>query len=189
MTQFIPKYLVFMKAQIWSFFLVLTSCNWSNGQIDERFNGPEIFSSDDWAGDIDKFVLDDQMLRLKDNDPGTALITHPISLDSLWEITIDAYLDFAPSDQNMLRIDLWHKDEDNALFIQIGENGNNDAVSLWQISRGNRALLYEGTAGAVSQDPTKVSFNLRRENDSFEITILYGRGVIDQMRLTASQEK
>ena len=113
-----------MNPQIWTFFLLITSYCSSSAQIEEQFNGPDLFSSTLWQGDTDRFILTDGRLMLNDEGANSTVITHPITVENDYEIAIDFNLDFAPSNSNMLTVDLIYRDEDNRLFFELGETGS-----------------------------------------------------------------
>lgn len=161
-----------MNPQIWTFFLLITSYCSTSAQIEEQFNGPDLFSSTLWQGDTDRFILTDERLMLNDAGANTSVITHPIEITDDYEFAIDFNLDFAPSNSNMLIVDLIYRDEDNRLFFQLGETGSDDALEFWSIVDGNQELLYRSADGGFGSDPACASVELLMQQDTVSIAIL-----------------
>jgi hypothetical protein len=161
-----------MNPQIWTFFLLITSYCSSSAQIDEQFNGPDLFSSALWQGDTDRFGLTDGRLMLNDEGANASVITHPIAIEDDYEIAVAFNLDFAPSNSNMLTVDLIYRDEDNRLFFQLGETGSDDALEFWSIMDGTQELLYRTADGGFGSDPACASVELQMRRDSLSIAIL-----------------
>ncbi len=93
-----------------------------------------------WLGDTMDFVSEKGFLRLKAPSPGASQIFFPYEkLDSArW--VIQYRMDFAPSDQNYLEIDLYRSDSAAVpalrYTIRIGENGKNDPIHFTKYSKG-----------------------------------------------------
>jgi len=173
-----------MNPQIWTFFLLITSYYSSSAQIDEQFNGPNLFNSTLWAGDIDRFLLSDGRLNLADMGANTSIITHQVTIDNNYEIALDFNLDFAPSNSNMLTVDLIYRDEENRLFFQLGETGSDDALEFWSIVDGSQELLYRSAEGSFGSDPACASIELQMRQDSLLISILNCTQANEQAELT-----
>lgn len=144
-----------MNPQICTFFLVITSVFNSVCQISFDFEDPDFDIGETWSGDLDNFVIRDGRLYLNDQASGKSIIHTTYSLDSTLELSILVGLDFAPSAQNRLIINLWKRSiEDvlsDALFLVIGESGNDDAIELYQSVNGEEILLGRGTNGSLSK--------------------------------------
>ena len=173
-----------MNPQIWTFFLLITSYCCSYAQIDEQFNGPDLFSSTLWQGDTDRFVLADQRLMLNDDGANTSVIAHPITIEDNFEIALDFNLEFAPSNSNMLTVDLIYRDEDNRLFFQLGETGSDDALEFWSIVDGSSELLFRSADGSFGSDPACASIELQMQQDDLLISILNCTQANEQAELT-----
>ena len=152
--------------------MLITSYCSSSAQIEEQFNGPDLFSSTLWQGDTDRFILTDGRLMLNDEGANSTVITHPITIENDYEIAIDFNLDFAPSNSNMLTVDLIYRDEDNRLFFELGETGSDDALEFYSIVDGNQELLYRSTDGGFGSDPACASLEIQMQQDTLSISIL-----------------
>jgi len=173
-----------MNWQIWTFFLLITSYCCSYAQIDEQFNGPDLFSSTLWQGDTERFLLADGRLMLNDEGSNTSLITHPITVEDNFEIALDFNLDFAPSNSNMLTVDLIYRDEDNRLFFQVGETGSDDALEFWSIVDGSQEMLYRSADGSFGSDPACATIELQKQQDDLLISILNCTRTNEQAEIT-----
>ena len=168
-----------MNAQIWSFFLLITSSTWCYSQIDERFDQVDLFASIEWDGDLDKFIVRGEQLLLNDSEAGQARLIHPRPTPSEWEMAIDFNLDFAPSNQNNLVVDLWYQDEDNRLFFGIGENGSEDALNVWQTLNGETMQLASGMSGLFAEDPACATIVAKSSEGKIDLDIYYCNGEIE----------
>jgi len=173
-----------MNWQIWTFFLLITSYCCSYAQIDEQFNGSDLFSSTLWQGDTDRFLLADGRLMLNDEGSNTSLITHPITVEDNFEIALDFNLDFAPSNSNMLTVDLIYRDEDNRLFFQVGETGSDDALEFWSIVDGSQEMLYRSADGSFGSDSACATIELQKQQDDLLISILNCTRTNEQAEIT-----
>src|SRR5690606_20988926 len=73
----------------------------------------------------------------------------------IWELRFR--LDFAPSNQNLLRIYVLADQSDlaaaNGYFFEIGETGSLDAIRFYRQDAGVKTLLATGTPGLVAVNP------------------------------------
>ncbi len=164
--------------------MLITSYCCSYAQIDEQFNGPDLFSSTLWQGDTERFLLADGRLMLNDEGSNTSLITHPITVEDNFEIALDFNLDFAPSNSNMLTVDLIYRDEDNRLFFQVGETGSDDALEFWSIVDGSQEMLYRSADGSFGSDSACATIELQKQQDDLLISILNCTRTNEQAEIT-----
>ncbi len=177
-----------MKAQIWMFFLLITSVHTIYAQIDERFDQNMGFISNDWFGDTQLFVFVDGRLRLNDTEAGTATLQHPIVISDQWEYELDIELDFSPSSQNQLKWILWSNDNVGELFVLIGETGSDDAIQIWQNRGGQLELLGRGMDGMVSDDPVCLNLKATKMGPTLIIDAVYCDGMNEQLSIEWHEE-
>ena len=135
------------------FVFLFTSIVDANAQFTDPFQDSNL--SNRWLGEVSKFrVNNNQELQLAASGAGTAYISRNYSLQdsTVWESYIR--MEFDPSTSNRLRWWLASDSEDidtgNGYYIEIGENGNGDAIRLFRKTGSARTLLASGTAGAVA---------------------------------------
>jgi len=127
------------------------------------------FSTDDlsdWSGDIGDFVVtDNEQLQLNAAAAGDAYIyrSSTIDFDSV-SFSIFHNLDFAPSDNNKSRIYIALDNEDptaaSGYFIEIGENGSDDALKFYYLENGVENFLASATMGAMASEPAIVRMQI-----------------------------
>ncbi len=116
----------------------------SNAQLKESFDN----NLSNWTGTIEKFELANSRLRLNDQNAGSAqLFTKNKLIYGEWEINFR--LAFAPSASNRLSIFLAADTNESALitngyYLQLGENGSEDAIELVKITNGTTTVLLRG---------------------------------------------
>lgn len=139
-------------------FLLLLFTNTAFCQTEDHFTDGDFTSNPAWYGDSDLFVInEDFQLQLNDDAPGIAyLSTANTRIDSTqWEFWIN--LDFAPSSNNNARI-LLAAQEGNpenpgkAYFLQLGESGSEDAITLFKSTPQGDSLICRGTDGLINDD-------------------------------------
>ena len=124
-----------------------------------------------WKGDVQHFIINNnQQLQLNAPGAGRSYIYRQTTYPE--EFTASAYihLNFPPSANNRLRWYFYSSHEDiqmaEGYFIQIGENGSNDAISFYIFRPGQERELARGTLGAVAESPN-VRISLEKNNDNF----------------------
>ncbi|MEP7320694.1 MAG: hypothetical protein ABI761_02200, partial [Saprospiraceae bacterium] len=127
-------------------------------QVSESFSDSTIeLSPVKWSGQINDFKINgDHQLQSIGNSAGVSLIHTPFLLSTSMEWQFWIRLNFAPSESNRLRIYLQSNDttfsKADAYYIELGDNGNLDAIKFYRQSLGKAILLAEGTSGAVSSE-------------------------------------
>lgn len=141
--------------------LILQTAVWNsaNAQWEMDF---QLNDLSEWSGDINRFIINaDNQLQLNDTEAGETFIFRPstISEDT---ISIGFYhlLDFAPSDNNKSTIYLTLDNEDlsvaSGYFIEIGENGSEDAIKFYYLENGSEELMASATMAAMAAEPAVV---------------------------------
>ncbi|HMQ07871.1 MAG TPA: lamin tail domain-containing protein [Saprospiraceae bacterium] len=120
----------------------------------------EDFSNDltGWKGDVQHFIINNnQQLQLNAPGAGRSYIYRPSTFPEAFATTAYVRLNFPPSDNNRLRWYFYSSHEDiqmaEGYFIQIGENGPNDAISFFRFRPGQEQELARGTMAAVAESP------------------------------------
>ncbi|WP_235297704.1 T9SS type B sorting domain-containing protein [Portibacter marinus] len=147
----------------------LILCQYSNGwtQFFDDFSDSDLNSNPVWEGNQDHFVVNEgQMLQLNAPMAGTSILYTQINLpDSIqWDFEIS--MDFSPSSNNRLRIYLVIDQLDievaSGYFLEIGENGANDAINFFYLNDGTPELLASGEMSAVAQEPVFARVSIRK---------------------------
>ena len=131
------------------------------------------FSNDlsSWMGDINHFIINsNQQLQLNAPMAGTSFIYRETVFPDEFSAVAYINLNFPPSDNNKLR---WYfycsgsnLAQSDGYFIQIGENGSNDAISFFRFSSGHEVELARGTMAAVAENPT-VRMTVEKDSQNF----------------------
>jgi len=139
-------------------------------QFYDDFNDGDFLESPIWYGNIEDFIINlNYQLQLDAADGGSSKIyTEYITNDSMeWGININLY--FNPSNSNKLRVYFMIDSVDitiaNGYFFEIGENGTNDNIKLYKLSKGEEIILAEGDFGVFAQDPIKTYVKITRNKD------------------------
>ncbi|MEZ4938158.1 MAG: lamin tail domain-containing protein [Crocinitomicaceae bacterium] len=110
-----------------------------------------------WEGQTSDFQIQNEELGLNVSQAGHSVIYLPPSFFyySETEIRLKIRLGFSPSGNNRLNLFIFSdsvqvQNAQNALYVQIGESGSNDALSLRGIFNGNDLELVRGLDGRVA---------------------------------------
>ncbi len=153
-----------MCKQKWFIFFFITSICIAKGQIVDDFSDLSHDLSTFWLGDRSDFeILPGKLLGLIGSSKGISSL-YTISQwqdDQEWEMYFQ--LDFDPSANNRLEIYLWSDNpnlsEGTGVLVRIGENGNQDALTMYFQENGQRIELGRGTLGLAGRGP--LTFRLR----------------------------
>lgn len=156
--------LLYIKSAL--LFVCLLLCSILQSQVlDEDFSDGDFTSSPVWAGNTEHFTVNgSNQLQLDDDQENQVYLTTNFGNSSLdnREWYIFTKLSFSPSANNNARVYLAANGSDlsfsgtggaavNGYFLQLGESGSDDAVSLFRNDDdGNTELVAAGTAGAIS---------------------------------------
>ena len=128
----------------------------ATAQVTENFSDPILTSNPPWSGDLANFeVTAYQQLRLKSVGAGTAYLSTPLQCSGAMEWSIWVHLTFSPSDNNNFRFYLVADQADPSLadkayYLQLGEAGSTDAVTLFYKNGINIKEICRGTAGSIA---------------------------------------
>ena len=126
-------------------------------QLTDDFSDGDITMDPVWLGDVSHFRVNAGFqLQLDAPDAGSSVLFTEVQFpDSVqWEFFIN--MDFAPSQTNRLRVYLF-SDSSNfssgvGYFVEIGENGSEDAIHFYR-QMGTTELLASGPPGMFASDP------------------------------------
>jgi hypothetical protein len=126
----------------------------AQAQFDEKFNT----SLEEWSGTNENFIITaDNQLQLMALEAGTSQLYRNITYADSLVFELYIKMDFSPSSNNKLRWYLWsdqvNLDVSDGYYIEIGENGSNDAVKFYTRQNGLESLLGSGEAGKASNNP------------------------------------
>jgi hypothetical protein len=155
-----------MLVRLFSVLLLSLFCFFAKAQIvSDDFEDGDFTSNPEWTGNTTLFSVNgDNELQLDDDQENLAYLstsTGAVSLDNR-EWYVWAKLSFSPSGNNNARIYLAADQADisysgtggasvNGYFLQLGESGSDDAISLYRNDADeNTELIASGTAGAIS---------------------------------------
>jgi hypothetical protein len=112
-------------------FLFLFLPLWLFAQFTDDFSDGDFTNDPPWKGNTNKFVVENQILRLNDNQAGQAFLATQSSAinNTQWEFWIR--LAFTPSNNNHPRIYLASDSDDlsgplNGYYIRIGKDGTDN---------------------------------------------------------------
>lgn len=125
-------------------------------QFEDDFSDGNFTDNPQWLGDTERFrVNSDLTLQLNDDKEGAAFLTTANQkLDSTeWHFNIK--LDFSPSSNNNARIYLAADEGNpelmtNSFFLQFGESGSDDAITLYQSTPQGETVICRGSDGLIS---------------------------------------
>ncbi len=160
----------FTRFQQWAVALVaglFVSSYAAHGQLVEDFSDGDLTQNPTWVGDVSHFIVNGAgELQLMAPQAGNSVLAVGLDVPDSAVWLLDVRLEFAPSATNLLRIYLL-ADQPNLLqangyYLEIGENGNADALRLFRQTGTSRMLLSAGTAGLVAFEPVIVRLRVRR---------------------------
>jgi len=138
------------------------------GQLSDDFSDGNYTSDPLWAGDVQKFRVNDAFqLQLDDEGAGNAVLFTHINLTQDMEWRCWVKQSFSPSGNNYSRFYLiadtgFLRAPPDGIFLQLGEGGSNDAIRLMRQLNGDTTSLIRATPGAIASSfkcGIKVLFN------------------------------
>lgn len=137
-----------------------------NSQITDDFSDGNLNRNLAWQGDTSHFIVNASFeLQLNAPVSATSTLYLPVLIpdSAVWEILVK--LDFDPSLSNRLRIylqsDAANPSASKGYFINIGKDGNSDALEFFRQDGTSSKLLASGEIGAVAFSP-KVRIRVTR---------------------------
>ena len=140
------------------FFVGILYFQFSFAQFADSFSDGDFYSNPTWAGDSTAFKINTQnQLQLNSSSASTSSLTTALSITGIDTIEWDLYIEqsFAPSSQNYSRFYLIADQSNlssslNGYFLQFGESGTNDAISLYKQLGTNSVLIGKGVSGKIA---------------------------------------
>ncbi len=126
------------------------------GQFSDDFSDGNFTENPVWMGDTGQYMInEDFQLQLFDNEASTAVLyTSQKQLEETeWSFWVK--LKFSPSSNNYARVYLASDNHSfdviqNAVYVQLGESGSDDAITLYKVENGAESEICKGTAGLIS---------------------------------------
>jgi hypothetical protein len=126
-------------------------------QVYDDFHDQSLFQGLLWGGDIGAFTTNtSRQLQLNAPSSGSSsLFFTPGNIGSNWECSFWLRLNLSPSSLNFGRVYLFADESDlllapNAIYLEFGEAGSQDAPKLFGRHNGTDSLLAEGPAGSIA---------------------------------------
>ncbi|MEM9918503.1 MAG: lamin tail domain-containing protein [Bacteroidota bacterium] len=162
------------------------------GQLQDDFSDGNFDASPSWQGDIADFIVNStQELQLDAASAGSSVLHTAVNFpdSAVWEFYIR--MAFAPSSSNRLRVylqtDQVPMNTGNAYFIEIGEQGSDDAIRFFRQDAGTATEIGQASSGAVGSDPVNIRLQINRNSQSewiFSIDYNGGNNLQEDLRVT-----
>ena len=161
-------------------------------QLSEDFSDGNFSDNPSWLGDDNNFIVNpDGGLQLNTSGADTSILYTTVEMpdSTLWEI--DFKLDFAPSNNNRLRIYLQSSTTNfpdvDGYFLEIGESGTTDRLTLFRSDAGNKTEIAAATEGALGSDPAIAKVKVTRsKTGDWSIFANYNNGNVLNLEATGS---
>ena len=128
------------------------------GQIFDDFSDGELHNNPTWSGDTNNFIVNSaRQLQLSASGAGISYISTSspdFTYPKQWLFNIK--MQFSPSDNNYCNFYLSSNKAEltdttlNGLYLRFGENGNNDAIRLFEQKGNNHRLLGSGIPAYIA---------------------------------------
>ena len=138
-------------------FLLLLFPLWSTAQISDSFNSPDLQQPLPWTGTLNRFRVNDaHQLQLNDTVADTAWLSTPFQVPRSAEWQFWVKTDFSPSSKNYIRFYLIAdctqlSKMTNGYFLQLGEKGTHDAITLFHQTDTTLKTVCRGTDGEIAR--------------------------------------
>ena len=139
-------------------------------QFTDDFSDGDFTQNPAWFGHTDKFIVEDQVLRLNDNQAGQAWLATASSVmdHTQWEFWVR--LSFTPSDNNHPRIYLVSDSGNlsgplNGYYIRIGKNGTDNKRLYFYRQTGETSVeLLEGATNIATTTNNRLRIRATRDD-------------------------
>ena len=159
-------------------FLLLAS--FAFGQFSDDFSDGDLLNPD-WQGNTSHFVVNNNgQLQLNAPGAGSSLVfVETMVPDSaVWDLWMK--MDFSPSMSNRLTIYLMSASADlltaNGIFLELGENGNNDAIQIKQRLNGVESSLGATALASIATAPVELRLSIEKKGDDWRLLVDYSGG-------------
>ncbi len=158
-----------MKQFLFFALSLLISFNVAHSQFSDDFSTGVLDS--EWVGDRGKFVIENEILRLDDNEAGSAYLARPSQMveETQWDFWVR--ISFTPSDNNYPLIYLVSDNSDlsgslNGYFIRIGKSGaENNRLFFYRQDGNSQVELLTGSDDIASASNNIMRFRVTRDNN------------------------
>ena len=138
----------------------------ARAQFFDDFSDGELLTNPAWFGDLSHFTINAGQLQLSAPVAGVSQLWSVVAFPDSVRWSLDYKMDFAPSTANKLRCYLMLDTTDLAAasgyFLELGENGSNDALQFYVLENGAPVLL--GTSeGILGTDPSEGRITVSRD--------------------------
>lgn len=163
--------------------LSFSFCN-SYSQLIDSFTDGNFNTNPIWIGDTNQFIVNaNTELQLNSSGSDSSSISTSSTLnfnDSLeWNFTIK--MSFSPSSQNYCKVFLTADNSNleqalNGIYLQFGETGSADAISLWKQNGFSSTQILRGTDGTIANSFLVQVKVLRKANGDWFLFTDYSGG-------------
>jgi len=182
--------LLTMKQILLLIFLLIFSISLF-GQLSENFSDGDFTDNPTWQGDLNNFIVNaDGELQLNTSNADTSVLYTAVEIpdSTVWEM--DLRMDFAPSNNNRLRIYLQSSTTNypdvDGYFLEIGETGSTDQLTLFRSDAGNKTEIAAATEGALGNAPAIAKVKITRsKTGDWAIFANYDNGNVLNLEATA----
>ncbi len=157
--------------------IFLFLANWAQGQFSDDFSDGDLLNPD-WQGNTSHFVVNSSgQLQLNAPGAGSSLVfVETMVPDSaVWDLWMK--MDFSPSMSNRLTIYLMSASSDlltaDGIFLELGENGNNDAIQIKQRLNGVESSLGATALASIATDPVELRLSIEKKGDDWRLLVDY----------------
>ncbi|MCF8302657.1 MAG: lamin tail domain-containing protein [Bacteroidales bacterium] len=133
-------------------------CQYLPAQVIDDFSDGDHIQNPQWYGDTDLFRVNEALqLQLDDTVANTASLYLPNTLITQTEWRFFIHIDFNPSSASWVKMYLASDSEDlneplNGYFLQFGEAGGTDAITLFRQQGDEIDTVARGSEGAIAED-------------------------------------
>ena len=179
-----------MKQTLLLILLLIFSISLS-GQLSDDFSDGDFTNNPTWQGDLNNFIVNgDGELQLNTSDSDTSILYTAVEMpdSTVWEM--DFKMEFAPSTNNRLRIYLQSSTTNypdvDGYFLEIGESGATDRLTLFRSDAGNKTEIAAATESALGTAPAIAKVKITRsKTGEWAIFANYDNGSILNLEATA----
>ena len=170
-------------------------------QFTDDFSDGDFTQNPVWFGDTDKFIVEEQVLQLNDNQAGQAWLATASSVmeNTQWEFWV--HLTFTPSNNNHPRIYLVSDSDDlsgplNGYYIRIGKDGtDNKRLYFFRQSGETSVELMEGATNIATTTNNRLRIKATRDDagnwefwtDPTGKDLFLPQGIVTDNELTETQ--
>ncbi len=143
----------------------------AQGQFSDDFSDGNFTQNPMWVGETDKFMVENQILRLNDNVAGQSYLAtqSSVSLNTQWDFWVR--IAFTPSNSNHPRIYLVSNQQNlkgslNGYYLQIGRDGtDNKRIYLVRQDGTNHIELLRGAQNLASASNNLIRIRVTRTQE------------------------